>query len=322
MSRTLKSSGWPGWMRCRSRSTSVICCDRRPGSRSADGGRDDDLVDVGEPHRLRRVGRLRRRRHRVERSAARRVELAERVDLLVGSVAAGGALVRRRSATSPATRYLIVVHGASTMSSWSMPIMFAPLRVSTPIDLERDVLDADLLADRRLAAEQLADDRLADQADLAAVADVAVGERARPRPGRPSRGRRGTRASCRRCTRHPVAVAVDDLGARADDRGDAAHGRAVAAGWPRRPRGVSVDDAARAEADAAAGRRAGQDHQVVGAHAGDRSAGSRADEPWPISIMAMTAATPMTMPSVVRAERMTLRRSAWRGHAAVRRASS
>ena len=29
---------------------------------------------------------------------------------------------------------------------------------------------------------------------------------------------------------------------------------------------------------------------------------------WPISIMAMTAATPMTMPSVVRAARMMLRR--------------
>ena len=31
------------------------------------------------------------------------------------------------------------------------------------------------------------------------------------------------------------------------------------------------------------------------------------DEPLPISIMAMTAATPMTMPSVVKAARMTLR---------------
>ena len=33
-------------------------------------------------------------------------------------------------------------------------------------------------------------------------------------------------------------------------------------------------------------------------------------EPWPISVMAITAATPMTMPSVVRAERKTLRRMA------------
>ena len=39
-------------------------------------------------------------------------------------------------------------------------------------------------------------------------------------------------------------------------------------------------------------------------------------EPWPISVMAMTAATPMMMPSVVSAERMTLRR---RARKAVRR---
>ena len=41
---------------------------------------------------------------------------------------------------------------------------------------EGDVLDADFLADRRLAVEQLADQRLAEQADLVAVAHVAVGE--------------------------------------------------------------------------------------------------------------------------------------------------
>jgi hypothetical protein len=35
-----------------------------------------------------------------------------------------------------------------------------------------------------------------------------------------------------------------------------------------------------------------------------------ADEPWPMSTIAMTAATPITMPSVVSAERMTLRRNA------------
>ena len=33
-------------------------------------------------------------------------------------------------------------------------------------------------------------------------------------------------------------------------------------------------------------------------------------EPWPISVMAMTADTPMTMPSVVSDERITLRRRA------------
>src|SRR6187200_873021 len=34
------------------------------------------------------------------------------------------------------------------------------------------------------------------------------------------------------------------------------------------------------------------------------------DEPWPISIMAITAATPMMMPSVVSTDRRTLRRRA------------
>ena len=53
---------------------------------------------------------------------------------------------------------------------------------------------------------------------------------------------------------------------------------------------------------------AGLDQQRVGAHAGD-ALWMALDEPWPISIMAITAATPMMMPSVVRADRMTLRRS-------------
>ena len=39
-------------------------------------------------------------------------------------------------ADEPTTRYLIVVHGASTTSSWSMPIMLAPLNWSTPTTLK------------------------------------------------------------------------------------------------------------------------------------------------------------------------------------------
>ena len=34
------------------------------------------------------------------------------------------------------TRYLIVVQGAKTMSSWSMPIMLAPLGLNTPMILK------------------------------------------------------------------------------------------------------------------------------------------------------------------------------------------
>jgi hypothetical protein len=40
--------------------------------------------------------------------------------------------------------------------------------------------------------------------------------------------------------------------------------------------------------------------------------------PWPISTMAMTAATPMTMPSVVSAERMTFRLSDLKARSSVR----
>src|SRR4051794_23860549 len=46
--------------------------------------------------------------------------------------AAAGALWFVVVADSPATRYLMVVHGASRVSSWSRPIMLAPLWLSTP----------------------------------------------------------------------------------------------------------------------------------------------------------------------------------------------
>ena len=40
----------------------------------------------------------------------------------------------------PLTRYLMVVQGASTMLSWSMPIMFAPLRLKTPMTRNETLL--------------------------------------------------------------------------------------------------------------------------------------------------------------------------------------
>src|SRR4029434_9819014 len=36
------------------------------------------------------------------------------------------------AADEPVTRYLMVVHGARRISSWSWPIMFAPLRARQP----------------------------------------------------------------------------------------------------------------------------------------------------------------------------------------------
>ena len=55
-----------------------------------------------------------------------------------------------------------------TVSSWSCPIAACPLLVSTPIDLERLVLDADDLAGRIGAdAEQLVAHDRAEHRDLA-----------------------------------------------------------------------------------------------------------------------------------------------------------
>ena len=76
------------------------------------------------------------------------------------------------ASTAPLTRYLTSSRGPRTMSSWSVPIMFAPLRLSTPITAEGDVLDADFLAERRFVLEEFAAQGLADHADLAAVAHV------------------------------------------------------------------------------------------------------------------------------------------------------
>ena len=96
------------------------------------GGRlDHDLVHVGEADRLRRVGRLGGRRAGIERRGAG-VEVAQGVDLVAGA-RGGRALWLTLVRLVPLTRYLIVVQGASTMSSWSMPIMLAPLRLSTPM---------------------------------------------------------------------------------------------------------------------------------------------------------------------------------------------
>ena len=52
--------------------------------------------------------------------------------MLVVVVATGTAAV----AETPVTRYLIVVHGARMISSWSDPIILAPLALSTPTTLK------------------------------------------------------------------------------------------------------------------------------------------------------------------------------------------
>ena len=134
---------------------------------SADDRLDRDLVDVGEADRLRRVGRLGRRRDGIQRRGSRGRGCSSVLTWLAAPPA-DAALWLASASVAPLTRYLIVVQGASTMSSWSMPIMFAPLRLEHADHPEGDVLDADLLADGRFVLEQLALEGLADHADLAA----------------------------------------------------------------------------------------------------------------------------------------------------------
>src|SRR5262245_12981264 len=53
----------------------------------------------------------------------------------LGSTCCAAALWLTLPSVAALTRYLIVVHGARRMSSWSRPIMLAPLRLRTPTTL-------------------------------------------------------------------------------------------------------------------------------------------------------------------------------------------
>ena len=120
-------------MRCRSRNRSGDFLDRL-GNLLGGGGLDVNLVHGDEADRLRRVGRLGRRHGRIERRCAR-IQAARAVGRRGGR--RGGGCSDCVVVTPVAlTRYLIVVQGAITMSSWSMPIMLAPLRLSTPMTLK------------------------------------------------------------------------------------------------------------------------------------------------------------------------------------------
>ena len=74
----------------------------------------------------------------------------------------------------PLTRYLMVVQGASTMLSWSMPIMFAPLRLKTPMTRNETLLMRISLPIGDASWKQVPLHGVADDAHLVAVADVAV----------------------------------------------------------------------------------------------------------------------------------------------------
>ena len=84
---------------------------------SVDARRRQDLIDVGEPYRQRRVGRLDGRLRRIETGIGARVKLAQRVDRIRSARLEVEALWFTLERVRPVTRYLMVVQGASRISS-------------------------------------------------------------------------------------------------------------------------------------------------------------------------------------------------------------
>ena len=121
-----------------------------------------------------------------------RINVAQRVDRARRPTAAWLVLVR----VTAATRYLMVVQGASTMSSWSMPIMFAPLGPSTPMTRKATFWMRISLPTGDSFWNSSRFDGFADQADLVPVVHVVLGEGV-TFVHRPNRGRPGRRAWCR-----------------------------------------------------------------------------------------------------------------------------
>ena len=133
---------------------------------------------------------------------------------------------------------------------------------------ERNVVDADFLADRRHAWEQVSLHGIADHAHLVAVADIAVGEHLASGHVLPITHHQERRRGAGDLLGNPVAVPVDNLRSGADDRGDSANGGALA-GYLAGVLGRKRQRTAGALLHAAGGSGPGKDHQRVGPHAGD-----------------------------------------------------
>ena len=231
------------------------------------GGRlDEDLADVDEPHRLRGVQRggrggrrINRRGGRIkvaQRSGGRTRRGCRRSGIGIGRAAAAHAVLDRGPGSEDD---VVLVHAHHVGALGGKHADHA----------QGDVLDAKFLADGRFALKQLPLDRGADHADLAAAEDVAIGEHSAFEHVVPvAHGEVGGRGAVD-AHRHPVAVAVDDLAAGADDGGHVGNGRALLGDLVAVLRGEG-QHAAGAEAHPAAAGRPGLQHQVVGPHAGDR----------------------------------------------------
>ena len=149
-----------------------------------------------------------------------------------------------------------------------------PLAAEDADDPQRHVVDVDLLADRRLLVEQLARERLAEQADHGDVVDVALGERLAFVQVFPLPDAKVSRGGADEGARDPVLVPVDDLPAREDQGCQAVDARAFVEDRLG-VLGRQGLDAAAAEADAIARRRAGLDHDVIDTRLGQECANRR-----------------------------------------------
>ena len=216
-----------------------------------------------------------------------------------------------RSVSTFMTRRMAVEMGITISLSRSMPWMSVPSRVQDAVDAERDGADLDLGARRVLVAEQRPGDRLADRAPPALRAGRRPPRR-RTRPG----DARGPR--------------------RARKRSDSPSRRTVVLASPRRTCGAG-DDLHRVPG-LDLGQRLGQRRRVVEREAGGLARGARpgrtrrppvttmAEGPksWrtvcrsfrcaaaPIVSTNVSAATPIRLPSIMKAVRSLWRPSARR----------
>ena len=175
-------------------------------------------------------------------------------------------------------------------------------------DSEGDVLDAHLLADRRLR-RRTARGPWSGRAGRPCWRCARRGSvKGSPSARSSSRGPQVRRRRAVDVAGHPVAVAVDDLRAGADDGGDVRDGGAFLEDGVASS-GVSVMMLPAPKLTPPLAAVPGMTSRLLAPMLA-MVFWMAADEPLPISIMAMTAATPMMMPSVVSAARMMLRRRA------------
>ena len=194
------------------------------------------------------------------------------------------------------------------------------LRLEHADDAAGHVVDAQVLADRALAAEERRRRRSGRRGRRCAPCRSSSGVKRRPDVDAPARGSRSTPASTPptlvdAVVRPPTTTRI---GARAGGRDQ----RDVVRLAPDR-----VEVAEREERHAAASswpmplRRAGHDDEHVAAEAARSPRRRTRSRRAPIDCIITTAATPMTMPSIVSTERILLRRSAENARPAVARRS-